>query len=230
MLTWCSCCVVQMTRGSPVGMLTGSGYSLIPRDSRAAFHHLFEQARLHPDLDANEEDEEHLDGDIECASGCSEETEDGSTINDTVPPAAVVAPSWIERAWSPSAQLLSHFPPILKLPFCLLGTWNAHTGQVRLIKRHNEGEVNYEGEAFLFDSASDASSDTRRLDPQAPAAALSLALHCEFAVAELNLTVATSVDIRPIERVPQSPPPLQLVEGWKPVAPFLCTASRRESS
>ena len=80
-----------MTRGSPVGMLTGSGYSLIPRDSRAAFHHLFEQARLHPDLDANEEDEEHLDGDIECASGCSEEPEDGSTINDTVPPAAVVA-------------------------------------------------------------------------------------------------------------------------------------------
>ena len=183
-----------MDRGS-TGVLTGCGYSLVARDSAAAFQFLFEQARLHPEIDdhtiRNQEDSGE-DGDDDLCTVMEGSVAEGS-MDDAPPPrppASTLAPSPVEHVWTPSARLLAHFPPVLRMPFQLLGTWNETTGQVILMKRHSQGEVVYQGVAFLLQPCASPKPNGVR----APVARFHLALQCEFASADLAFTLLEADD------------------------------------
>lgn len=225
-------CGVQMDRG-PIGVLTGSGYSLVARDSRAAFQFLFSQAQLHPELE-DEDDEEEDDEEEE--EGESEEGAESDVRSRAQPSGqqshqhhrAPLSSSLVERVWSPSARLLAHFPPVLRLPFQLIGTWNSQNGEVNLTKRHGQGEVHYRGVTFLLRPSAPVSSKTAHTLPQrVPVPRFHMALQCEFAMADLSFALAsTEADEVP----PPPPPPSEETSELEPGAPSPPPPPRRQPS
>lgn len=212
-----------MDRGS-IGVLTGSGYSLVARDSRAAYQFLYEQARLHPELEDEDDDD---DASVSSEGGEGGEGSSAMADSNDVPgtvvaaappsqPAAPLSSALVQRVWAPSARLRAHFPPVLRLPFQLIGTWNSRNGEVNLTKRHGQGEVHYRGVSFLLrpSAATFKAAPPQRI----PVPRFDMALQCEFAQADLSFTLAPSTEA---DDVPPPPPPPneEMSEVEEPGAP-----------
>lgn len=201
-----------------MGVLSGSGCGLVARDSRAAFQFLFEQALRHPELEELDDDdaedqqqeeegsEVHSDREGQQPGEAQEAKEDPITPRtrrhhvDHAQPAQpqmqlqlpILSSSMVARVWSPSARLLAHFPPVLQLPFVLLGTWDRSTGQVLLTKQDAQGAVVYSGVSFLIRPAAPASA-AAAFAP-VPVDRFQLSLLCEFATADLTFELQPSAD------------------------------------
>ena len=154
-------------------MLTGNGYSLVPRESRAARQFLYAEYCA--------ERERRLEQQRREGQGMDESDSD------------------VDGEWVPSARLLAGFPTMLRLPFLIIGTWDACTGVMSLTKRHAQGELTYRGSCTLLRRFVEQSTMDAEAMPS-----VDVDLTCEVAVAQLSFTRVAARGVAPPRQLPHS--------------------------
>jgi len=167
-----------------MGTLRGDGFSLVPRESRAALQVLWAIEQAEQDeiaqqfVDAQELHQEeglgHGEGEEfadDLDDGQREGEEDAEDAEAEEAGDVVPLPDWV-----PSAELIARQPPLLRIPFELEGAWVQSTGELVLTKRHVQGvhhEIVYEGTITRHDG---------------PVCTFTLQMGCDYAAATLSLT------------------------------------------
>jgi hypothetical protein len=179
-------CLIQLD-SIGMGTLRGDGFSLVPRESRAAWGVLYAieqreqdeiaaavalaQQQQQQQQQQQEEQEEYEAEEDEQQHDSDDETE----VHEADLAEVDVSPL---PEWTPSAELLARQPALLRIPFLLEGAWVARTGELVLTKRHVEGvnnEIRYTGTMARHDGA----ATTFALQMECPFAAATLSLTCD---------------------------------------------------
>lgn len=158
------------------GNITGFGFSVIPREARAAHQYLY---AIHC---AEEEEKQLLGGDSDAEQEglpqVVEETETSTSSAEHSQAQEHLDLLTDADEWSPSAELVQRQPELLRIPFLVQGAWLASTGEVLLLKKHTRGvrnEVLYRGSLLLG-------------KPHGQAATITMHLSAEFASATLTFS------------------------------------------
>lgn len=105
----------------------------------------------------------------------------------------------VDGEWVPSARFLAGFPTLLRLPFLLIGTWDALSGVLSLTKRHAQGELTYRGSCTLLRRFADQST----ADPEAMPS-IDVDLTCEVAAARLSFARVAPRGVAPPRQLAHS--------------------------
>jgi hypothetical protein len=119
---------------SEVGLLMGSGFSVVPRESLAALDQLH-SIYCH-EYEAREDRREARAARRMPPDPADELSEGEDQPCDSVP-----------RYWQPKPGWLSRQPAHFSIPFKLMGTWNGATGHLKITKRHSKSQIVYTGSA-----------------------------------------------------------------------------------
>jgi len=189
---WADVSVVLTLDSIGMGTLRGDGFSLVPRESRAAWGVLYaieqreqdeiaaavafaqqqQQQLLQAQQQQQQEEQEEYEVDEEQQQ---EDSDDETEVHEADPAEVDVSPL---PEWTPSAELLARQPALLRIPFLLEGAWVARTGELVLTKRHVEAvnnEIRYTGTMARHDGA----ATTFALQMECPFAAATLSLTCD---------------------------------------------------